>query len=312
MELRIPILDLKHLSIALVSALLLLSTGGSAAAAEPGQDEVTLKNGGTIRGTVVSSEPGTSVKVIEMGQKEARVIPWSQVSDVEKGKYAPKTDAQPGPAGPGYGATPPATTDASLAPEPKMGDQDVVKLHIDTPLPATVIERRSALIGAVNGYGVVLTAERTVCASPCDLVIDGSRGRTFLLATDQFPLPGPFSFTGMKGDVTMHIEPGSIPKRTGGVWAIVLGSAAVITGATLLPLGLTSTTTDDNTGVTVKVPNKALVGSGAGLLVGGVAAIVGGSLLFATGATKMTLGPSGAAAPAKAAQITPRYWLGEF
>ena len=92
----------------LVAALLAcgLSLSATARADEPGPDEVTLKNGGTIRGTIVSSEPGTSVKIIEMGQTQTRILPWSQVSDVEKGKYAPRTAAQPGPAGPGYGTPP--------------------------------------------------------------------------------------------------------------------------------------------------------------------------------------------------------------
>ena len=85
----------------------------SALAQDPGVDEVTLKNGGSIRGTVISSEPGTSVKILEMGSKEPRVIPWAQVGDVEKGKYAPKSAVQPGPAGPGYGA---AIPDEPLAP----------------------------------------------------------------------------------------------------------------------------------------------------------------------------------------------------
>lgn len=92
---------------ALAAVSLLFAT--SARAQDVGQDEVTLNNGGSIRGTLISSEPGTSVKILEAGQKEPRVIPWSQVSDVERGKYAPKGAVQPGPAGPGYGApvTPP-------------------------------------------------------------------------------------------------------------------------------------------------------------------------------------------------------------
>lgn len=302
----------KTLAVALLAGLLSLSTVGRAAGDDArGQDEVTLKNGGTIRGTVVSSEPGTSVKIIELGDTQARVIPWSQVSDVEKGKYAPRTDVQPGSAGLGYASAPPPPVAAPPAPEPKMGDPGVVRLHIDSPRPATVIEQRSALVGAYGGYGVVLAGERTVCTSPCDAVVDGSGGRVFRLASDAYPEPGPFGFTGMKGDVTMHLAPGSTGRRVGGVLAIVFGSIAVLTGAVLLPVGLDSTTTDENTGVTVKVPSSRATSAGAGLLGGGIAAIVGGSVLFVTGATKMSLEPR-SAAPAKTARIEPRYWMGEF
>src|SRR3954466_16159492 len=95
-----------------------LAVASAAIADDLGNDEVTLKNGGSVRGTVVSSEPGTSVKIIEMGEKTVRVIPWAQVSDVERGKYAPKAPAQPGPAGPGYGTAPPGQPIAP--PEPKL------------------------------------------------------------------------------------------------------------------------------------------------------------------------------------------------
>src|SRR5262249_55329835 len=147
-----------------------LLIGAGAGAEEPGQDEVTLKNGGTIRGTVVASEPGTSVKIIEMGQEEPRVMPWSQVSDVEKGTYALKAArVQTGRAGRGYGAAPPPAPlprpppQAAERPPPKLGDPGVIRLHIESPKPARLIERASALVGTYGPYGVVLTAERTVC-----------------------------------------------------------------------------------------------------------------------------------------------------
>lgn len=69
-------------------------------------DEVTLKDGGAVRGVVVSVEPGKGVTIVVPGQKEPRAIPWSQVADVQKGKYAAKATVDPGAAGEGYGDAP--------------------------------------------------------------------------------------------------------------------------------------------------------------------------------------------------------------
>jgi hypothetical protein len=301
---------LKNVAAAALAACLSLSA--TALAADPGPDEVTLKNGGSIRGTVVSSEPGTSVKILEAGQSQPRVIPWSQVSDVEKGKYAPSAATQPGSAGPGYGTKPPPPpADDAAPPEPKMGTTGVVKLHIDSPVPVTLIEQRSGIIGTYNGYGLVLTASRKTCSSPCDSVIDARRG--VFLIDGQFPVPGSFDLSEMKGDVTMHVDPGSKGMRAGGVVAMVLGVTAAVTGGVLLPLALGTSTTDLNTSVTVSTPNRPLQNAGIGLLAGGLAALGGGIALFVTGATHVKIEPSGAASGSGAsARVTPRYWLGEF
>jgi hypothetical protein len=67
-----------------------LCSSRTALADDPGQDEVSLKGGGSMRGTVVVSEPGKSVEIVVAGQAQPRVIPWSEVVDVQKGKYAPQ------------------------------------------------------------------------------------------------------------------------------------------------------------------------------------------------------------------------------
>ena len=308
------------LSAALLSVGLFLS--GAARAQEPGQDEVTLKNGGTVRGTVVSSEPGTSVKIIEAGQKEVRVIPWSQVSDVEKGKYAPAPPpAQPGPQGPGYWVPPPPSPPPQplQSPQPlpaQMGDPGVVRLHIDSPLPTTLIEQRAAVVGtyygAYGGYGIVLTQLRKVCSAPCDTVVDGTGGRTFMLTDEQFPAPRPFSFAGMSGDVTVHVDPGSFGRRVGGVLAIVLGASAAVAGAIMIPIAVGSTTTDLNTMVDVNTVDKPLRNAGIGMLAGGLAALGAGVAMVVTGATSVSIEPRGPAAAGVTGRIKPRYWMGEF
>jgi hypothetical protein len=175
-----------------------------------------------------------------------------------------------------------------------------------------VLEQRSAYVayGAYGAYGAVVTGQRRVCASPCDAVVDGRNG-IFTLADELYPAPAPFSFAGMTGDVTLHVEPGSYGRRAAGVTAIVLGALAAATGAVVLPLGQSATVTDANTNVAVNVPNKGVRNAGIGLLVGGVAALAIGIPLVVTGRTTVDI-EQRSDAPAKPAARAPRYWMGEF
>jgi hypothetical protein len=296
----------------LLSALLF---SGAALAQDTGHDEVTLKNGGSIRGTVVSSEPGVSVKIVEVGQKEPRTIPWAQVSDVEREKYGNKpTAVQPGSAGPGYAqpvpvpvrAVPVQAPPQVEAPPANLGDPGVVRLHVESPRPVQVSSRRMAQ-GAVNGYGFVLTQTIPVCVSPCDAVIDGSRGQEFVASGD-FPGGKAFTLNGMKGDVDLNVKPGSRGLRTLGITSIVLGGSAFVIGGTLTLLGGLSTTSTNAFGVTTyglssetKV-GLVMLGTGGAVLVGGIiATVVSGSHFDLHAKEQDTTAAS-----------KPRYWLGQF
>lgn len=292
---------MRYLSIAAALAVTALLVSTAARADDPGVDEVSLKNGGTIRGTVVSSEPGTSVKILEMGAKEPRTIPWSQVSDVERGKYTPKTAPQPGAAGPGYVA--PVAPQALPVPEPKLGEMGVVKLHIESSEPVQVFEHAAPQVAGIGGYAVVIDNSTLVCTSPCDRVIDGRLGQQFTARGD-FPGVKSFTLNGFKDSVALDVRPGSNGMRTGGVWVTTLGGVGLVSGGTLLLLGSALSSTE-GTG------SSGMKTAGIGVLVGSGVALVGGIVLLATSGTSWKLHPTGAAA-APAKQAKARYWLGEF
>lgn len=302
------------LAVSLMASLFLASSTSWADGA--GDDEVTLKNGGTIRGTVVSSEPGVRVKILESGAKDARVIPWAQVADVERGKFAAssKADVQPGSAGKGYSSPPPSTKAQAQAEDqaPSTDDAGVVRLHVDTPNPVRVYERASAT-GTVNGYAVTATVDAPVCVSPCDKVLDGSDGSTFYVRGDGVPTSREFSFAGMNGDADLHVKPGSPALRTGG-WVLTgLGIAATVVGATGMLIGYvgapysTTLNTDGSVSTTKTFSGDVRTPSIIIAAAGGVA-IVGGIVMIVNGRTNIQLD----AQPDKTGAIKPRYWLGEF
>jgi hypothetical protein len=65
----------------------------SASAVAPGADEVLLKNGGVLRGTVVRLDPGNEISILVSGSDRPRVIAWRDVAEVERGSVAPGAGA---------------------------------------------------------------------------------------------------------------------------------------------------------------------------------------------------------------------------
>ncbi len=291
---------------ALAGSLLLVPAGASAADPTMGQDEVSLKDGGSIRGTVVSSEPGVSVKIIELGETAARTIPWAQVSGVERGRYAPNAEMTVPLAPPPPPSAPPPPPSE---PEPRV--RMPVRLHISSPVQATVVAREEyARIGWTS-----IGFEREVCASPCDQIFDGSTGHTYSLTGD-FPTSPSFSLTGRRGTVDVDLSPGSRGLRAGGIVLIALGGAAVLIGAGFATVGAmqssTSTVSYNADGTTTRTPNSGASAETVGFVVlgGGVAAIIGGVVALVS--SKSTIDVHGRGEAKEAVAPAPRYWAGEF
>ncbi|HEY3816478.1 MAG TPA: hypothetical protein VGL81_04870 [Polyangiaceae bacterium] len=302
-----------------LAALLALGLCLSSAAARaegPGEDEVTLRSGGSIRGTIVVVEPGKSVEIAVMGEAQPRVLPWSDVDQVLKGKYAPApAPAPPAPVPP----PPPAPPSPPLPPAPRLGDPGVVRLHIDSPAPVTLLDVHLATHPVteswVDGFGNTVTRDATatelredpLCSSPCDRVIRDSYLR---IVGKGFPSSSGFDLGGRNGDLTLQVRPGNDAEYAGGIAAIIVGSLATVAGAIIVPLNeKASTTTDANTGAKVHVPDPALRTGGIGLIAGGVVGVAGGIVLLLLGRTTVTFSQPNGVAPTAA---KPRYWMGEL
>lgn len=249
-----------------------------------GDDEVTLVDGGMIRGTVVVLEPGRQV-VIEVGsQGEQRTIPWAQVADVERGKHrrapAPVVDNQ-----------------TSSAPDLLLPGPGVVRVHIDSPEPVGLYEQFSTSLGQTSGRLQIVGYGSLLCTSPCDRLIDGRDERKFTIQSDEVPRSDAFTFTGRGGDVTVKVDPGEDGTLLAGQLIIAPGIAAAFVGGILLTIGISN----DSSGT---LPVGGVVfGAGAGVILTGVALIVAGS-------TEVEITPEPTTARAK--PRAPRLWRGEF
>lgn len=219
-----------------LSVVFALAVTRSAAAQELGEDEVALKNGGSIRGTVVSVTPGEAVKVIEAGSTESTTYPWSEVKKVAKGKFAHHTeDAHP------------------TSPAPKM-----VQVHIESSEPAELRHEIATSVGVVNGYAYGSVVSESACVSPCDQEVPA--GPYFI--DGDYPRTSTFQLSG--DSATIVVKPGSVGRLVaGGVLLGVglLGGAAV--GIPVMAVGATGA-------------GGVIVGVGSAMLITGIVLVATG------------------------------------
>jgi len=296
-----------------VSAAVLVGSRAFAEGADP--DEVTLKDGGTVRGTVVSVEPGKQVRLIEVGSTTARVIPWSQVADVQRSAHAAKSATEPGDAGPGYGGvTAPVgptqpllvTQTAPVVPHAN----HAVRLHIESPKAVSIWSPDAVVTTSIGNLSFVASVGGTVCSSPCDQQIPFN-DRDMFVAQGDFPGHKTFSLSNMGDSVDLDVKPGSYGKRQGGIWAIVGGAVVLTVGTGFAVAGAEQPLEamrvyDPTTMQTTQVVTDGGLDfeiAGGCLIAGGVGVAALGVWLIATSGTKWDLHPSGV----RSARIEP--WI---
>ena len=230
--------------------------------ADEAPDEVTLKNGGMVRGTVISVEPGDNVVIDVPGAAEPRVISWDEVDEVQRGKYADKPDAR------------------AKAPEPS-SDRDAerpvspstVRFKIASDNPDVQLYRTS-------GGGVIASADfvavaqyhEPVCTNPCNREIDATEGGTYFFGGPGVTASDAFTLSGYRGDTTAEVDAGSSAANTAGWWMAYTGAAALLTGITFTVMGFAI---DDPSGTfeSFQIVGPVVGGVGAAFLGTGIALI---------------------------------------
>lgn len=252
------------------------------------EDEVTLKDGGAVRGVVISTEPGKEVKILVPGEKAPRVLPWSQVADVQRGKFAAKKSVEAGAAGEGYGDAPAKKATASAKPTHASDDRPrssgTVRVHIESPEPTELKHVVATGQGEIAGHSFAFSSAETVCRAPCDEEIPIDSAGDYYV-DGSFPKSGTFTIPSDGQDAVVEVKPGSTVQRVFGWISLGLaptlvggGTVFLITGTPDCTLGCSQEEADDTT--------PAVVG---GTLIGaGVAAAIAGVVLIATSGTTAT------------------------
>ncbi|AKT44066.1 hypothetical protein [Chondromyces crocatus] len=259
------------------------------AVASTGEDELLLKNGGMIRGTIVSVEPDREVVIVVYGTGEQRRIPWADVDKVDRGKHTqrPTPEALPPPPAPPAHAAPPPPPPVAPRGEPASpppGTPGIVKLHIEANKPNIGLYEvtASGVIVGMRGSASVVMA-RLACVAPCDKLIDGRAGQTFYFDGNDINTSGGFRLEGQTGRFVARVDAGSAGARTGGVWLTSAGATGILAGG--LTLGIGAATDDGTPGN----PGAAMVPIGGVALGVGAALLIPGIILIATTGTSFTL-----------------------
>jgi len=185
------------------------------AAADPqggAEDEVTLKNGGMLRGTVVVFEPQKRVVILIQGTSEQRTVPWTEVDKVERGKYPAAKPAPPEEKKPkARRSSDDDDEEEEAAPvkrrrAPQRGSSPV-SLVSDQP-DITFHLRTGGAQGVVvgGGWSAVVQSEsfRDLCTAPCSVDLDhrsyrfalSSGGGKVVQSDEPVLIRGPATVTG--------------------------------------------------------------------------------------------------------------------
>ena len=261
-----------HRALASVLAASLALAAPEARAADPPLDEIFLKDGTFVRGTIVEYLPARSVAIRSAADGQVLRYPWAEVATTTVASRAP-----------------------APAPEP-FGEDDAPLLHVAVTRPARVRlhevltpEPTTRWTGLEWGRLVERARYRIRCAAPCDLVIDGRHDRRFFFAGDEVPRSRTFSLDGLGPTVHARVRPGSTQRFTGGLISVPFGIAAVATG-----IVFAAPDSDD----TLFAPGVVLMSLGTALVVGGIALLVTGrTRVRITGAPRGLAGFAGVARP---------------
>lgn len=231
---------------------------GAYAPPELGEDEVELKSGGLVRGTVVEVEPESHVTVIIGGTGKTRRIEWAEVTEVVRGKYrAPPPVRGPAPGRPRLHVEVDGRAEIGVfLLEPGQGDGSVVESPELEPDPGI----------------------RKLCDAPCDTMVDGSHGEEFVVEGPGIARSSPFILIDKPAEVTLHVRPGRRPLLFAGWALLAIGATAIVAG------GIALTLADDDVDVRR---------GGGFTLLAGIPLAAGGGVMAAYGRTRWYFGPAG-------------------
>ncbi|HVK63971.1 MAG TPA: hypothetical protein VM694_05840 [Polyangium sp.] len=230
-----------------------------------GPAEIQLKNGSTMRGTLVNVEPGQRVIVIVAGEQS--VIPWSEIAKIAGG---PQEAAPPAPPA----APTPLAAAAPLAP-----GQGVPFLHIESNWPNVELSRIDGEIGGgyqQQAYVGPNAITKFMCSAPCDRLVDGRDGhRFFISGPGMFPTEA-FRLDSRAGHVTARVKGTSLARFASGLILVSMGGVLSLGGVMFTAASFTMDTKPSPQDPDPMKDVRAVRTIGLVTLGIGVASVVGG------------------------------------
>jgi hypothetical protein len=225
--------------------------------------EVKLKDGASLRGTIVTVEPGNRVVVIVAGTQS--VIPWDQIAEVVDGKGADHPSQPSQPSQPNRAMVAPA--------------KEAPIIHIDANRYGSAeLLRVESAPWLPNGTPAPISTFQFICKQPCDKPVDVHQGDRFVISGPGILPSGAFALEGLTGPVTARIKPNFLRAPEGNIAAMGLGTAFIATGIAVPAFMFSLAKSDSSAKGANDSTSPALIGifTGAGGLVfiGGVYLVV--------------------------------------
>jgi hypothetical protein len=192
-----------------------------------GPDEVTLRDGGFVRGTLVEVSRQSHVVIVLGGSDERRRIAHEDIERIERGKHT--DDEARGPAGSAAASTTEREPTSTEKPPAARG-KPRVHLEVAGGKDVHLFEIGEEIRGG-GPYGPSYGMRyRSICSAPCGRVVDGSSGSSFFLGQDIWTASRRFELAEYTGDLTIRVRPGNRTLRIVGGVLLGLGIGAAIAG----------------------------------------------------------------------------------
>jgi len=183
---------------------------GSASEVAPGAAEIQLKNGSTMRGTIVEIEPGQRVIVIVAGEQS--VIPWGEIAQIVDGPAAAP-------------ASPAAASPAPASPAPAAPTMGMPFVRIESNWPDVELLRSDG------------SDSRFVCHVPCNKLVDGREGHRFSISGEGMESSPSFRLEGYDGHVTARVTGVSSNRFMAGLILTNFGGIVTLSGSLFTAIG---------------------------------------------------------------------------
>ncbi|WP_437504286.1 hypothetical protein [Sorangium sp. So ce1099] len=206
-----------------------------------GEDELILKTGETVRGTLVVVEPERRVIILEDGSDTPMKVLWYKVQSIERGKY-PRHVADPPPE-PEESPRDAAPCSRPPAPPNAMG---IVRVRIETDDSDVQLHRwMRTSVPRTKDTVVLMNGHEFICKAPCGKLVNASMGQEYFFSGPGITDSSRFRLIHRRGDVTIEVRPGSSalydsvrPLRYAGASMLAVG----------IPYGYSVAVSDDRPG----------------------------------------------------------------
>ncbi|CAN5608654.1 hypothetical protein BH09MYX1_BH09MYX1_26930 [soil metagenome] len=256
-----------------------LPPGAAASAPADGPDAVVLKDGTTLRGTLVEIQQSVSVR-LQMADGKVATVRWEVIERVDQAPRAPVV-RQPPP----------------VAPSSPSSATALVHIDVDSPV---ILEQMN---GQWDG-----DEWHAVCEAPCDIPLP--LGPSYRIAGDGTRKSKPFVLNGQTGRVTLDVRRASTGAFGGGLALVITGPIVLLVGLVVTFFGIAENQSSDyciSAGACSTHNGTSLIATGLILLgAGTVGTIIGGILLGGNSRTKVGQFGAPVAAPATGTDLTRR------